>query len=87
MRPVRSTWRAILSSLAWSLLIVSCAPLLTVVAAYMMAPQRSDPDPAILVIIAGVTLGPSLVLGISVRRARVVSVHWDFGNSTRWSCR
>ena len=48
-------------------------------AAYTMGPPRAHPDPAIFIVIAGLTLGPSLVLGIAVRRARLVSAHWDFG--------
>jgi hypothetical protein len=79
MRPVRSTWRGILSTLVLALFIAGSAPLVTTVAVYVMAPPRANPDPAILVIIAGLTLGPSMMLGIAIRRAHLVSVNWDLG--------
>jgi hypothetical protein len=79
MRPVRNHWRVILSRLVLALLIAGSAPLVVTVAAYLMAPPRAHPDPAIFVIIAGLTLGPSMMLGIAIRRARLVSVHWDLG--------
>jgi hypothetical protein len=79
MRPVRSTWRVILSSLGLALLIASGAPLVIAAMAYVMGPPRANPDPAIFVIIAGLTLGPSVMLGIAVRRASNVSAQWDLG--------
>ena len=45
----------------------------------MMGPPRADPDPAIFVVIAVITLGPSLLLANAVRRVRHVSLYWDLG--------
>lgn len=64
MKPVPGAWRAIVSSLAPALLIALSAPLLTGVTAYLMGPSRADPDPAILVILAGLTLVPSAMLAV-----------------------
>ena len=52
---------------------------MAVLAAYTMGPPRDDPDPAIFVVVAVLTLGPSMMLANAVRRVRHVSLHWDLG--------
>jgi hypothetical protein len=79
MNAVRRPRRAILWSLAWGLLIACSAPFVAAVTVYVTGPPPAEPDPAILVILVGLTLGSSIMLGIAVRRARLVSTHWDLG--------
>ena len=81
MNPARRPWRAILLSLASGLLIAGSTPFVAAVAVYVMAPPPAEPDPTFLVILAGLTLGPSIMLGIAARRASLVSLHWDLGKA------
>ena len=83
MKPVRSAPRAILLSLISALLIVGSAGFVAAVAAYVMLPPPSEPDPFILVIVAALTLGPSIMLLLATTRARAVSLSWDLGNTGR----
>ena len=81
MQPVRSGPRAILLSLALALLIIGSAQWVAVVAVYLMEPPPAEPDPLILVVVAALTLGPSVALGLAARRARVVATSWDLGKA------
>jgi hypothetical protein len=79
MNPVRSGPRAILLSLALALLIIGSAQWVAVVAVYVMEPPPAEPDSLILVVLAALTLGPCIALGLATRRARVVARTWDLG--------
>ncbi len=79
MKTARGSWRAILLSLALALLIVGSVPYVAAVAVYVMSPPPEEPDPTFLAIVAGLTLGPGIMLAVATRRARLVSRHWDLG--------
>lgn len=81
MQPIRSGPRAIILGLVLAVLIAASAPLVASVAAYLMGPPRAEPDPFILVLLAALTLGPSIVLGVATRRAHVVAPSWDLGRT------
>ena len=83
MKPVRSAPRAILLSLVSAVLIAGSASFVAAVAAYVMLPPPAEPDPLILVIVAALTLGPSITLLVATRRARAVSASWDLGKGGR----
>jgi hypothetical protein len=73
----------ILLRLAAGLLMVAAATQMVAAWAYVMGPTRADPDPFIFVVLAVIMLGPSLILGIAIRRARLASLPWDFGSVGR----
>jgi hypothetical protein len=83
MKPDLRRPLGILRSLLWALLIAVSAPLLVALVVYATAPPRADPDPAFLVLVATLTLGPSILLGRAVRRARMTGLAtWDLGPTT-----
>jgi hypothetical protein len=68
-------------SLASGLVVAGSAPFVAAVAVYVMSPPPAAPDPTFVGILAAITLGPSIVLGIAARRASRASLHWDLSKA------
>ena len=83
MNPARSEWPSILFIPAAVLLVTAVGTHLVAAWAYVMGPPRADADPFIFLVVAVVLLGPSIALGFAIKRARLVSLHWDFGRASR----
>jgi hypothetical protein len=81
LKTARGSWRKILLGLVSGLLIACSTPFVVALAVYVASPQPEEPDPTFVGILAAITIGPSIMLGLAARGASRVSLQWDLGQT------